>query len=319
MVFVGGKLTVTARKLLQNVVHRSPGIIAVNKWAGLVCQGDSGGTQLLRPATLAALGKRKNENPRLVHRLDKPTTGVLVFGRTKEMARVLSDMFASREVTKEYWAVVVGAPTCPSGEMYSWVNSAKSVGQSGFHKLCCDGVEPEEGDVDMSQDPVGQTVDGREVPRDLSLMKTRFSVLSTAPAGEAACLRLLPETGLKHQLRIQCDRCLNTPVLGDTAHGRFSAGKGLSNWARHRLRLDGTISSRPKGNVDVPLLLHARRLTFPGLGKNGGDLVITADPPPAFFRFCESLGIPPPTDRVAAAPQSPTLSPALHGINRWGL
>jgi 23S rRNA-/tRNA-specific pseudouridylate synthase len=111
MVFVGGKLTVTARKLLQNVVHRSPGIIAVNKWAGLVCQGDSGGTQLLRPATLAALGKRKNENPRLVHRLDKPTTGVLVFGRTKEMARVLSDMFAAREVTKEYWAVVVGAPT----------------------------------------------------------------------------------------------------------------------------------------------------------------------------------------------------------------
>lgn len=110
MGYSGGHLSSTARRLLKHVIYRSPEIIAVNKWAGLVCQGDVGGTRLLHPSTLGALGKRKGELPRLVHRLDKPTTGVLVLARNKDTARILSDMFAERQVIKEYWAVVLGAP-----------------------------------------------------------------------------------------------------------------------------------------------------------------------------------------------------------------
>lgn len=49
-------------------------------------------------------------------------------------------------------------------------------------------------------------IDGKAVPEKFSKMRTKFSVLSTTEAGEASCLRLIPETGLKHQLRIQCDR-----------------------------------------------------------------------------------------------------------------
>mmetsp|Transcript_2922 Transcript_2922/g.8808 ORF Transcript_2922/g.8808 Transcript_2922/m.8808 type:complete len:341 (+) Transcript_2922:134-1156(+) len=340
MAAAGGRaprLTSTARRLIKRVIHRSPKLVAVNKWAGLVCQGAPNGTPLLNPRTLAVFGKRRGDAARLVHRLDKPTSGVLVFARTKDAARELSAMFADRRVLKEYWAVVAGAPPCNAGTMVSWVNPSKPVGKSGSHTLV---PAPDHGaggdqmgapqlthhtgnaaggdDALTSGDLLAEARSTPPLP-GLTRMETQFTVLSTSTAGEVACVRLVPETGLKHQLRIQCDRVLGTPILGDVVHGRFTTGRGLSNWVRHRLRSDGTISHKSRGGIDVPLMLHARSLTFPGLGDDGSDLVIKADPPSAFRRLCDSLGLPQPTDRDAPSPDDAPVAPSLIGASRWGL
>ena len=91
------------------MIHRDDWVIALNKPSGLAVQGGSG-TERHVDGMLDGLRFGFEERPRLVHRLDKDTSGLLLIARTGQSAKRLSESFRDRETEKLYWAVVVGVP-----------------------------------------------------------------------------------------------------------------------------------------------------------------------------------------------------------------
>ena len=177
------------------VLYRDAAVLILNKPAGLPVQGGTGQTRHL-DAMLRHLAGAK-EPPRLVHRLDKDTSGVLAIALTRHAAAALTAAFRSREVRKLYWAVVAGAPARRRG----LVDLALARrGSSGAERAIV-AEEPETG---------GKAEDARKA-------RTRFAVVDHA-ADEVSWLALLPLTGRTHQLRAHC-LALGTPILGDGKYG----------------------------------------------------------------------------------------------------
>jgi RluA family pseudouridine synthase len=129
--------------------------------------------------------------PRLVHRLDRDTSGCLVLARHHRTVRRLGRLFAEGRVDKTYWAVVEGAPPAAEGRIDRPL--AKRTSKAGWR---------------MVTDPEGQPA------------LTLYRVLGTAPG--LAWLELAPRTGRTHQLRVHC-AALGCPVLGDAVYGRGGA------------------------------------------------------------------------------------------------
>ena len=103
-----------AAEIQQLVIHRDDQVIVLNKPPGLAVQGGTG-TERHVDGMLDALRFGFEERPRLVHRLDKDTSGLLLIARTGQAAKRLAESFRDRETEKLYWAVVVGVPPKPEG------------------------------------------------------------------------------------------------------------------------------------------------------------------------------------------------------------
>src|SRR5215470_12978686 len=100
------------------VIREDAHILVFNKPAGLAVQGGSGVARSLENL-LAAFAKSNGKRPRLVHRLDRETSGVIVAARTKPAAAFLSEAFAGRDAKKTYLAIVCGGPPDPrDGEIF---------------------------------------------------------------------------------------------------------------------------------------------------------------------------------------------------------
>ena len=91
-----------------------------NKPAGLAVQGGSGLSRHV-DAMLVALTDRKGQKPRLVHRLDRDTAGVLVVARTRLAAERLAAAFRRRSARKVYWSLVAGVPKPRQGRISTWL------------------------------------------------------------------------------------------------------------------------------------------------------------------------------------------------------
>jgi len=131
----------------------------------------------------------------IVHRLDRPTSGVLIWAKTPRAARRLSAQFEHRRVVKEYWALVDPGPEPGSGGGETWCDWLTRPGQTGLVRL----APPE-------------TPGARP-----AVTRARREAAAGLPAG-TAWLRLWPETGRTHQLRAQA-AARGWPILGDSEYG----------------------------------------------------------------------------------------------------
>ncbi|WP_417517613.1 pseudouridine synthase [Minwuia sp.] len=184
------------RQLIEDlVIFRDPEVLVLNKVPGLAVQG---GTKVVRhvDGLLPALTFGLDEPPRLVHRLDKDTSGVLVLGRTRQAAQWLTRAFRERNTEKTYWALVAGVPRPHQGTIN--LRLSKEEGLFG------DRIEP--------VDEGGQ----RAV--------SHYSVISNA-GQRAAWLAMRPVTGRTHQLRVHA-AAIGCPIIGDMKYGDEKAHEG---------------------------------------------------------------------------------------------
>jgi 23S rRNA pseudouridine955/2504/2580 synthase len=221
-----------ARDLAARIIHRDDELLVLDKPHGLPVQGGPGIRQSV-DALLDALRFDAEERPRLVHRLDRDTSGVLVLARTAAAAARLAAAFRGRDVEKTYWALVIGQPEAPEGRID--LALAKLAGPRGERTRAVD--EPGEG--------------ARAV--------TDFRTLDTVKR-RVAWLELRPLTGRTHQLRVHCAEALGCPILGDGKYGGAAAHmEGLPN--KLHLHARALLLPHPAGGtleVAAPLPPHMR-------------------------------------------------------------
>jgi 23S rRNA pseudouridine955/2504/2580 synthase len=175
------------------VIHEDDALIAFAKPAGLAVQGGSGTTRHV-DGLMQAFARRGGDKPRLVHRLDRDTSGVLVLAKTAAAARELTFAFQQHRIRKLYWAVVIGRPKRDAGVIDLALEKG---GANGREKMTAS-----EGD-------------------EARFARTGFRVLD-ANGKVAAWLGLLPLTGRTHQLRAHC-ALSGFPILGDGKYGGKAA------------------------------------------------------------------------------------------------
>ncbi|WP_420861385.1 RluA family pseudouridine synthase [Algirhabdus cladophorae] len=219
-------------KFIQScVIYRDDHIIALNKPPGLASQGGSKITRHV-DALSEALKFGLEDRPKLVHRLDKDTSGVLLLARTRHAAAELTKALRHHGTRKIYWAIVAGVPHPKMGTIKYGLMKAPGHGRSGEgEKMIC--LHPR--DVDSTEGAKRATTD--------------YAVLSPL-AQRAAWMALIPVTGRTHQLRAHMAE-MGHPIIGDGKYG----GSGQENMG------DGW-GSQLGGDISKKLHLHARSLSF---------------------------------------------------------
>ncbi|MWD26571.1 RluA family pseudouridine synthase [Aquicoccus sp. SCR17] len=254
------KVTDADAEMIQAaVLWKDDDIIALNKPPGLPSQGGSGQGGRHVDALSEALSFGYEERPRLVHRLDKDTSGVLLLARTRKVAGALAEAFKARETRKIYWAAVAGVPHPLMGTIRFGLVKAPGHGAKGeAEKMLC-----------LHPDAVSRTPDAKHATTD-------YAVLS-ALAKRTAWVALVPVTGRTHQLRAHMAE-LGHPIIGDGKYG----GSGQENLG------DGW-GAQLGGEISRKLHLHARRIEFthPVTGKR---IEVEAPLPDHMARTWETLG-----------------------------
>lgn len=219
--------------MLQNtILHRDEAVIVLDKPAGLAVQGGTS-TERHVDGLLDGLRFGNPERPRLVHRLDKETSGVLVIARTASAAAFLTQAFREKTTRKTYWAVTVGWPKLLQGRID--LPLAKMPARGGER------VRP----------------DAEEGRRAV----TYYRVIDKA-GSQASWLALMPVTGRTHQLRAHC-AAIGTPILGDAKYGTAAAHlAGIPGARRLHLHARSLSLPHPLGGrleVTAPLPPHMRQ------------------------------------------------------------
>ncbi len=235
-------------------IHRDRAAIVLNKPPGLPTQGGSGVTEHV-DGLLDAFAAPGAPRPRLVHRLDKDTSGVLLIAATPGSAAYFSKRFSGRSARKTYWALVAGVPDRDEGEID--LPLSKQPGTGGEKMM-----------VDQSE---------HGAPA-----RTRYRVLDRA-GNRAAWVELQPLTGRTHQLRVHM-AAIGHPIVGDGKYGgpdAFLTGSISRKMHLHARRL---VIDHPDGaplDVTAPLPEHfAATMAQMGFDQQDGDSGPVTKPEP---------------------------------------
>jgi len=227
------------------VIHRDAQALVINKPPGLATQGGTK-THEHVDGLLDALMFERDDRPRLVHRLDKDTSGVLLLARSARAAAHFAKAFSSRSVRKVYWAIVIGVPSIDDG--FIDLPLAKQPGTGG-EKMHVDEAEG-------------------------APARTRYRVIERA-GNRAAWVELQPYTGRTHQLRVHM-AAIGHPIVGDGKYGgkdAFLSGTISRKMHLHarRLRIDHPDGS-PLDVMAEPPRHFAETLADLGFDAAEGDL-----------------------------------------------
>jgi 23S rRNA pseudouridine955/2504/2580 synthase len=203
------------------VIHIDAQAIVINKPPGLATQGGTK-TEHHVDGLLDALMYDLDQRPKLVHRLDKDTSGALLLARTSRSAGHFAKAFSSRTARKVYWALVMGVPSIADGMIELPLAKQPGTGGEKMH------VDEEEG-----------------LPA-----RTRYRIIERA-GNRAAWVELQPYTGRTHQLRVHM-AAIGHPIVGDGKYGgkeAFLSGTISRKMHLHARRI--RIDSPDGGVVDV--------------------------------------------------------------------
>lgn len=178
------------------VLYEDNHLLAINKPAGVLVQGDETGDKPLVEDAKAYI-KRKYQKPGdvflgVVHRLDRPVSGVVVFARTSKALSRMNELFRDRRTEKVYWAVVEKAPTQPSGTLVHWLLKDEKKNKTTVYR----------------QETTGA-------------LRSELSYAHLASSGGMHLLEVRPLTGRSHQIRAQLS-ALGCPIQGDLKYGSGS-------------------------------------------------------------------------------------------------
>jgi 23S rRNA pseudouridine955/2504/2580 synthase len=214
-------LTAEEEELVREmVIYEDPTAFVLNKPPGLATQGGTKTHQHL-DRLLDGLEDDAGNRPKLVHRLDKDTSGALLVAKTARSAGHFAKSFSSRTARKVYWALIVGVPSLDEGLIDAPLAKQPGTGGEKMH------IDEENG----------------------SPARTRWRVIDRA-GNRAAWVELQPLTGRTHQLRAHM-AAIGHPIVGDAKYGgpeAFLTG-GISRKMHlhaRRIRIDG-----PNGVIDV--------------------------------------------------------------------
>lgn len=215
-----------AKQAKWMTVYQDHDVIAINKPYGLATQG---GTKTFHHVDrlLSAFTDAHGNRPKLVHRLDKDTSGIMIAARSREVAATLAESFKERAIDKTYLAITLGVPRT--------------------HR-------------DVIKLPLLKTAtpDGEKVVVDKAEGKPAVTVYDTLSFSgkEVALVGLRPETGRMHQLRAHLAH-INCPILGDRKYGGMMLEGRLAEAAQERMWLHALCLHLPHPVTEKPLDLYA--------------------------------------------------------------
>ncbi|ESR26545.1 RluA family pseudouridine synthase [Lutibaculum baratangense] len=226
-------LSAADRAFLKRItLYEDDDLLVLNKPSGLAVQGGSKTVRHL-DGLLEAMEEDPEKRPRLVHRLDRDTSGVMVIAKRRSVASSLGKLFQTRTVRKIYWAVVNGVPKPPQGKI-------------DFALVKTGGPEGER---------VRKARPGEQKEAQTAI--TRYAVVDRA-AQKYALVSLKPTTGRQHQLRAHMS-IIGHPILGDN---KYEGDREIPDGIAKRLHLHARRVTFPhpsgRGTVDVtaPLPEH---------------------------------------------------------------
>lgn len=234
------------------VIHKDKAAIVVNKPPGLATQGGSK-TNTHLDGLLDALTFEASGRPKLVHRLDKDTSGAILLARSSGSASFFSKRFSGRSARKVYWAIVMGVPEIADGMIDLPLSKQPGSGGEKMH------VDEENG----------------------QMARSRYRIIERA--GNRACwVELQPFTGRTHQLRVHM-AAIGHPILGDGKYGgkdAFLTGAISRKMHLHARRLRIEHPDGHKLDVKAELPEHfAETVVNLGLDLSLGDLPLDEKKP----------------------------------------
>jgi len=227
------------------ILYEDDEVLVLNKPFGIAVQGGTG-TKRHIDGLLAGMVDRFGDRPRLVHRLDRDTTGVLLVAKRRDIAAKLGRVFQTRSAAKTYWALVKGVPKPPQGKVEAAL--VKATGPDG--------------------DRVRKALPGEQ---DKAMHATTHYAVIDRVGTKAAWVSLKPVTGRQHQLRAHMS-IIGHPIVGDN---KYEGGLDLPaediepKLHLHARRLVIPHPSGGKIDVTAPLPDHMRR-TWELLGLDEG-------------------------------------------------
>jgi 23S rRNA pseudouridine955/2504/2580 synthase len=222
--------------LARMVLFEDPKVFVFDKPAGLAVQGGSGVTRSV-DSMLEAFRNNKGEKPRLVHRLDRDTSGVLVVARSRLAAMKLAEAFRGRDAKKTYWALVKGVPKKREDKISSWIV--------------------------REQTPDGDRMRVAKHGEDGADHAISYYRVVEQAGQTLSWLEMEPHTGRTHQLRVHAAH-IGHPIIGDPKYFEADQNWDFPGGIQNRLHLHARRIRIPHpdgGVIDVtaPLPPHMRQ------------------------------------------------------------